>query len=164
MKTSVRYGCILITLGMILLGNFIQAASAQVIVVPSSLAQDEGNSNNGYPFNIERFGLTSQRYQQVFAASEWASLSEPHLITHLRFRPDATQGAAFEATLADLQINLSTTSRTPDNLSAIFAENVGANDTVVFSGALPLSSAFTGPAEGPKDFDIVMELQTPLPV
>jgi hypothetical protein len=46
-------------------------------------------------------------------------------------------------------------------LSATFANNVGADDTVVFSGPLSLSSAFTGPSAGPKDFDIVITLQTP---
>jgi hypothetical protein len=32
---------------------------------------------------------------------------------------------------------------------------------MVHSGALLLSSAFTGPQSGPKDFDIVVNLQTP---
>ena len=61
----------------------------------------------------------------------------------------------------NIRINLSTTSQVPDGLSNTFAENVGADDTVVFNGALPLSSAVTGPDGGPKAFDIVITLQTP---
>src|SRR5262249_40728325 len=64
-------------------------------------------------------------------------------------------------TLPDVQVDLSTTSAAPDGLSAIFANNIGADDTVVYSGALPLSSAATGPAAGPKDFDIAIILTTP---
>ncbi|MCZ6793785.1 MAG: PEP-CTERM sorting domain-containing protein, partial [Planctomycetota bacterium] len=39
--------------------------------------------------------------------------------------------------------------------------NVGADDTIVHSGALALSSSDTGPLAGPKDFDIVIALSTP---
>ena len=46
-------------------------------------------------------------------------------------------------------------------MSTTFASNVGSDDTVVFEGPLSLSSAFTGPAGGPKDFDIVIRLMTP---
>jgi hypothetical protein len=136
-------------------------ASAAVTVVPGEVAAVEGNINNGFPFNIGDHGLASQRYQQVYAASAFAAFAEPVLITHLAFRPDAQTGHAFSFTIADIQINLSTTAMAPDALSLTFADNVGADDTVVFSGALPLSSAFTGPAAGPKNFDIVIALQTP---
>ena len=48
----------------------------------------------------------------------------------------------------------------PDALSKTFADNVGSDDTVVHSGELTLSSSVTGPASGPKDFDIVIALST----
>jgi len=159
-RVSMRSVCILVMVGLILLGSFIQTASAEVIVVPHSLAAVEGNFDQIGPFNIAPF-LPSQRYQQVFAASEFAALPGPHLITHIAFRPDAEVGKAFSSTISEIRINLSTTSRTPDGVSDTFAENVGANDTVVFSGSLPLSSAFTGPEAGPKAFDIVIALQIP---
>ena len=50
---------------------------------------------------------------------------------------------------------------TPTTLSPTYAANFGPTQTTVYSGALPLSSAVTGPAGGPKDFDIVINLQTP---
>jgi hypothetical protein len=88
-------------------------AHAAVIVVPQSLAATEGNSANLLPFSIGAAGLSSQRYQQVFAASAFAPLSGPHFITHLAFRPESGVGHAFSSTISNLQINLSTTRAPP---------------------------------------------------
>lgn len=137
------------------------SSHAATVVVPNSLATVEGNSNNAFPFNITAFGIMSMRYQQVFAASQFSSIGGPVLITQILFRPDA-QASAFSSTLPDIQINLSTTAAAPDALSASFASNVGADDTVVYNrGPLALSSASTGPVGGPKTFDIVINLTTP---
>lgn len=135
------------------------AAQPSKLVVPNELAKVEGNLNNDWPFNIGKGA--SQRYQQVYAASNFASLSGPQSITQIAFRPDAGAGFAFATTIPSIEIRLSTTTRAPNDLSAVFAENVGANDTVVFAGALSLSSSFEGPDAGPKTFDIVIDLQTP---
>lgn len=136
-------------------------AHAQSVVVPNNKAAVEGNTDNAWPFNISHFGLSSQRYQQVYDKSQFAALSGPETITAILFRPDYAFGSAFSSTLPSIQIDLSTTSKTPDGLGTTFASNVGADDTVVFNGPLSLSSAFTGPAGGPKDFDIVINLMTP---
>jgi len=128
------------------------------VIVASAETNVEGNSNNGFPFNIANLGLSSERYQQVYSSSEF---SGPFLITDIEFRPDAFTGSAFSSTLPNIQIDLSTTTAAVDGLSSTFASNVGANDTMVFSGPLTLSSSFTGPAAGPKTFDIVIVLQTP---
>jgi hypothetical protein len=148
-------------LGALLLLGAINPAHAIVptVVVPNSAAMTEGDTNNSYPFNITPFGVPSQRYQQVYAASQFGGGG---LITQIIFRPDATFGNAFTSTLPDIQIDLSTTSAPDDGLSTTFANNVGSNDTVVFArGPLTLSSAFTGPPNGPKDFDIIITLTTP---
>lgn len=150
---------------MVALTILVGASSAQtsLVVVPSSLVTLEGNSNNSFPFNIGPLSgfpfFTSMRYQQVFAASEFASLAGPRSITRIAFRPDASNGSAFTGTCPFIQINLSTTGATPDGLSTVFANNIGGDDTVVFSGALSLSSADTGPVAGPKAFDIAINLQ-----
>jgi hypothetical protein len=128
------------------------------VIVPSAETSVEGNSNNGFPFNIALFALSSQRYQQVYSSSEFSGL---FLITDIEFRPDASVGAAFSSTLPSIQICLSTTTAAVDGLSPTFATNVGLDNTCVYSGPLTLSSSFTGPAGGPKDFDIVIILQTP---
>ena len=148
-------------LGALLFLGAINPAHAIVptIVVPNSASTTEGDINNSYPFNLTAFGLSSQRYQQVYAASQFGGGG---LITQIVFRPDATFGSAFMSTLPDIQIDLSTTSAADDGLSSTFANNVGADDTIVFArGALTLSSAFTGPPDGPKDFDIIITLTTP---
>jgi hypothetical protein len=123
------------------------------------LAGVEGNGNNCFPFGISCNSLSSERYQQVYAASQFGSGG---LITQIAFRPDASAGLPFSsATIGNIRIDLSSTSAAPDGLSSAFASNVGANDIIVFSGSLSLSSAFAGPVGGPKAFDITINLTTP---
>jgi MYXO-CTERM domain-containing protein len=83
-------------------------------------------------------------------------------IERISFRPDATYGSAFATTLSDIQINLSTTSSSLADLTGVFADNIGSDDTIVVDrGALSLASSFTGPDDGPKVFDIHIDLDTP---
>ena len=148
-------------LGALLLLGAINPAHAVVptVVVPNSARTVEGNANNSYPFNITPFGLPSQRYQQLYAASQFGGGG---LITQIIFRPDAFAGHAFTSTLSDIQIDLAYSSAPDDGLSTTYANNITAGDTIVFArGPLTLSSAFTGPPAGPKDFDIIITLTTP---
>jgi hypothetical protein len=148
-------------LGALLLLGAINPAHAIVptVVVPNSARTVEGNNNNSYPFNLTPFGLPSQRYQQLYAASQFGGGG---LITQIIFRPDATFGNAFTSTLPDIQIDLAYTNHADDGLSTTYANNITSGDTVVFArGPLTLSSGFTGPPNGPKDFDIVITLTTP---
>ncbi|MGA2870825.1 MAG: immunoglobulin domain-containing protein, partial [Verrucomicrobiota bacterium] len=55
----------------------------------------------------------------------------------------------------------SSTTNSADHLSSTFANNIGTNVTTVFSGSLPLSSQYAGPAAGPKAFDMVVNFTTP---
>jgi hypothetical protein len=103
-------------------------ARGDSVVVPNGLANVDGNSNNTFPFHN---GGSSMRYQQVFDGAAFGS--SPITITGIAFRPDLGAGDAFTSTISNIQINLSTTSRSPDNLSTTFANNVGADDTVVRS-------------------------------
>lgn len=128
------------------------------IVTPNNLTGTEGNIDNGYPFSVAE----TMRYQQVYTASQFGTIAGGGgMITAIAFRPDAVYGYAFTHTIANIQVDLSTTAAGPGNLSLTFANNVGANDTTVFNGSLTLSSAFTGPAGGPKNFDIVIQLTSP---
>jgi hypothetical protein len=97
----------------------------------------------------------------VFSAVDFAPWAGVVLIDEIALRPDAGTGQAFAGTLPLVQIDLSTTSMAPDALSTLFANNLGANNTTVFSGPLSLSSADSGPPAGPKDFDIIIPLATP---
>jgi hypothetical protein len=143
-----------------------------MIVAPGANAAGEGSISNFYPFAIDiddpgnpQFNanpLTSQRYQQVYASSLFGAYASPLSIQRISFRPDQALGGAFTATLSDIQINLSTTRQTMAELTNRFADNVGSDDTIVVNrSSLTLSSSFTGPAGGPKDFDIHVDLDTP---
>jgi hypothetical protein len=138
-------------------------APGATVVVPNSLATVEGNINNINPFSLATHSITDVRYQQVYDASEFSALGSQAYITAITFRPDATAGQKFASTtLSDIQINLATTSAGVDALSDTFADNPGSDDTVVVPrGALSISSDFTGPAGGPKDFDVVIPFDTP---
>ena len=149
---QIGFGIAALTLGILA-----RPVSAQTIVSPNFDAVTEGDTNNAFPFNYNH----SARYQQVYAASEFGALTGPTLITQIAFRPDAGSGAAFSTAFSNIQFDLSTTSAAPHTLSATFASNVGADDTVVRSGAVTLASAFIGPAGGPKNFDVLITLTTP---
>lgn len=99
------------------------------------------------------------RVQLVYGAALFPP--EPMAIVELRFRPDRQYGSAFSTTASNLVIWCSTTTRAPDDLSRTFDENVGEDATEVFNGTAALSSAFVGPPEGPKVFDIVIPLGRP---
>jgi hypothetical protein len=125
------------------------------LTVPSSVGAGEGNLDNLYPFNGDPI-----RYQQVIGASEFSGAGAGW-ITQIRLRPDGVSGNAFSETLTNVKISLSTSQRPTNNLSTTFSQNVGSDNTVVYTGALALSSAFSGPDGGPKAFDIVITLQSP---
>ena len=118
------------------------------MVVPNAFANAEADANSGTFW-------APTRLLEVYAASEFPPA--PISITEIRFRPDATQ-AAFTATLR-ARLSLSTTAKAPDGLSTVFADNIGADETVVFDGDASVSSAAVGtPA---KDFDVAFPLARP---
>jgi hypothetical protein len=121
------------------------------VIPPAYTSIDSGGASSVLQSDI--------RLQNVYSSTVFPA-GKVLMIRELRYRPSAIFGNAFSATIADLQINLSTTQAAVDGLSATFADNVGTNDTVVFNGSVDVSSAFTGPSGGPKDFDIVIRLST----
>jgi hypothetical protein len=122
------------------------------VIVPAEITGTDTAFGSGTLVNA------SHRSQQIYAATHFSSITGALLVTELRFRPDHFYGFRFTTILSNLQVNLSTSPRTPESLSRIFAENVGADDTVVFNGSLELRSRFVGPAGGPMDFDIIVPL------
>jgi hypothetical protein len=133
-------------------------AQAVDLVVPQSLANVDGNVNNYHPFG-EPVGVA--RYQQVYGASEFAAFNSPITILGLAFRPDGVFGAPLSALHSHVDIRLSTTSKLPDGLSATFSENIGVDETTVYSGPLPLTTNAIGPPGGPYAFDFFIPLTTP---
>lgn len=137
------------------------AAYGDSIVIPAAREASEGGTYTPFPFSPASYGIQTQRHQQIYAASAFGANPGPQLITEIRFRPDSGAGKAFTATLPDVRIDLSTTPIDIGQLSRGFDENLGAECVTVFEGPLTISSSKTGPAFGPRDFDIVIPLATP---
>jgi len=128
-------------------------ASAIDLVAPNSLENSEGNGENQFPFVTT---AAPQRYQQVYDASQFGTT--PLSIEGIAFRLDDEFGNSFSTTIPDIEISLSTASADPDALSSAFADNIGADETVVFTrGSLPLSSNSNTPSGTPEAFDIAVD-------
>ncbi len=111
------------------------------IIVPAGLTFTNGDAGTAVPFLIEQAGLSSTRYQQVYAAAQFSALQGAGgLINSLLFRADEHNTHPIQSTIGNIQIDLSTTAALPDGLSATFANNVGSDDSVVYSGSLFLTS------------------------
>ena len=99
------------------------------------------------------------REQTVYSASEFPAY--PIIISEIRWRPDSITAQAITATISNIQVSLSTTPNASDNLNSVFAQNLGPDNTVVFSGAMSVTTTFTNLDNGTKAFDIDLALQTP---
>lgn len=140
---------------VVFIGLFAGTVRADTIV-PNVFANIEGSAASNAPFGRSASG----RFQQVYGASSFDNT--PGYITEIRFRPDVNFGSIFSRTTpASVQVYLSTTQAAVDGLNLDFESNLGADNSLVISGPLGYSSVFTGPAGGPKDFDIVLNLATP---
>lgn len=129
---------------------------AQVIVVPNSLAASDGNTFVTAPTG----GPTSLREMQVFDASQFGALSGPSFLTGIAYRPDRIAGPSGPRSVT-LRIYASTTSRSVAGLSTTFDQNIGADNTLVFSGTLDWT---TGNLPGPgntRQFDVLFPFTTP---
>jgi len=123
------------------------------LVVPNEWSTAQGDAGNLFPL----FSSKPMRYQQVFDAPQFSRLNPGGgLINRIAFRGHGP-GVPFTATVPQLQVNVSTTSKTPDGLSSTFAENVGSDDTQVFSGPFQTAVTFTG---DPTNFEVVINFTT----
>src|ERR1043166_5476667 len=133
-------------------------ADAASLIAPNGLSGREGNTFGYYPFDG---ALTSMRYQQVFAASQFSLVGPAGgIISDIGFRLDGSCQGDGGQTIPSLQINLSTPSKGPDSLTPVFSKNVGLNDTVVHgASSVTLLGACAGaPA---RDFSMFIHFSTP---
>ena len=128
---------------------------AQVIVVPNAQATNDGNASATTPT-----GAALVRSMRIFDASQFAALSGPSFLTQFAWRPDRILGQSGPHSV-NLRIYASTTTRSVAGLSLTFADNLGADNTLVFNGTLNWT---TGNLPGPgntRQFDIVFPCTTP---
>jgi hypothetical protein len=100
------------------------------------------------------------RYQQVYQAAEFSTLSGPQCIRSIAFRPYKDSGA-FTLNIPHLRVWLSTTQAGPDELSNLLAANLGPNNVLVYDGPFTVSTAATDLPDGTHAFDVVIPLQRP---
>jgi hypothetical protein len=128
-------------------------ASAETVVLPNYAV------TNQVPNDAEVVFPAIVREQVVYGASQFPAY--PIIISEIRWRPDTSVVGPITVTVTNIQVNFSTTPIQPDQLSSTFAQNIGPDDTVVFSGAMYVTSYSTTLSNGTKDFDIDLPLQTP---
>ncbi len=95
--------------------------------IPNGLMTIEANGASQLPFGY----ASPVRYQQVYDASQFSRVPVGGAFL-TRIFPRADCSNTFEWLVTNLQVRISTTLKTPDNLSAVFAENVGSDETLVF--------------------------------
>ena len=128
---------------------------AEVVVVPNTLATNDGDTSFTAPE-----GSAVLRLMQIFDASQFGTLSGPSFLTQFAWRPDTIPGLAGPRT-PTLRIYASTTSRSVDELSTTFADNLGTNNTLVFDGTLTVSTQNLPGPGNTRQFDIVYPFTTP---
>lgn len=123
------------------------------LVVPASLAAKEGlGASAGLSVKI--------RLQEMYSASLFPQ--QPIVIHGVRFRPDITYAVGpFSGTLENIVFRLSTSPRAIENMSRSYEENLGPDVQEVYRGEWTVTTAFAGPAAGPKLFDVQLPFQQP---
>jgi Ig-like domain-containing protein/cohesin domain-containing protein len=143
----------------------VQVTNIYGSIMSSNAALGIGLIVPNYAANFQPNGATINtlavpcRMQTIYGADQFPAY--PIIITEMRWRPDALDNGALTDNIPNLQINLSTTAATADHLNSTYANNVGTNDTMVFSGPVTFTTAFSTLTNGTKAFDIVLPLQTP---
>ena len=137
---------------------FLSPAFAQLVVVPNSLENTEGETGSAFPFSCGQT-RTSMRYQQVYLGSQFGVAV---LIDKISFRLqnfDSLQPGFGPTTVPNVLIELSTTQAQPNALSSTFALNIGPDVQTVFSGGLSLSAPDCNTKPCP--FDVMILLENP---
>lgn len=129
---------------------------ASLIVAPNALATTDGNLFDQTPPGSTR----PLRLLYIYDASQFAELSGPALLTAYTFRHDIDPGPSGPR-VVEAQIYASTTTRPVTGLSTVFADNIGPNNTLVFSGTLTWQTDNLPGAGNTRQFDIVNQLMTP---
>jgi len=128
------------------------------VYIPANSENTEGNDVSDLPFGYP--GLV--RYQQVYDASLFSRVPVGGaFLTGIFFRADCS--TSWEGGVTNVQVNLSTTAKGADQLSPVFAENTGPDETVVFFRATydPPANWSLPSCPRPQSFGNEMNLQVP---
>jgi hypothetical protein len=156
MKMSNLYRMAVVLTGTV--GPVQALAEASTVFVPPGLENTEGSNSLG----SHSPPASGFRMQDRYLASEFSSLPNGQgVLVGLAWRPDRTVRGPREILCADSKIWLSTNeSESGDSLSRTFGHNVGADQTLVYSGDLLLETDGSGPSAGPRGLDYVVEFDS----
>lgn len=135
------------------------SGAAAVPITTDTPSAAPGTAQGPAPFRF--YGGGGSHVQQVYESQLFGNFGGPRSISALAFR--AFAGSAPNAffgntlTLSDVRISLSTTVRgdeTGTTLGSSFADNIGADQTLVYSGALTLTTT------SPGSFDYLVTLDS----
>src|SRR5437879_5823909 len=152
MNAFSKQSAALVAMAALALAASLVRADETYVVVPGGYATVDGQGGSALL-------LEAVRIQDIYASGFFPP--DPVTIRSIKMRPSTVYGSAFSATISHFKISMSTTPVSPASPSLTFSNNIGPDETVVFDGPIAVSSAFTGPAGGPKDFDIVIPLTQP---
>jgi hypothetical protein len=125
-------------------------------VVPKGFESTAGNE-----FAREIFSSSSDRFEQVYAASQFHAPYGMY-ITAISVRVDETETRSYDAVLPGLQIRLSTFAQPLSALSPFYELNRGSDEVLVFTGDIHLTGRSLGTGE-PNPFDLRVPFSTPFP-
>jgi len=112
----------------------------------------------GYYYFDPVTGVDIERDQIIMDGSLFTGFGGPVVIDSLAFRLDK-DASATSASFDDIQVRLSTALTTVATLSTTLANNIGPDETTVFSGPLTLTSS--AGAGNPSDFDLLIPFLVP---
>ena len=124
-------------------------AKTNSFVVPSQFEHVDANLLSQFPFatNIDN------RYQQVYASTGFPGRV---LLTGIALRPNKDSTSAWTGVGGSMIVRLSTTLTGPDQLSPIFANNIGSDEAEVYAGSPAID---TDPSRN--EFDYIIHFDTP---
>lgn len=141
-----------------LLWGTVPGAGAATLVVPPGHDAVDGSAM----YANEPPPPAGGRCQELYEAADFAAMiPKAGVIVKLALRPDRIVNAPRTVTLQNYQLRLSTTQRKPGGLSARFDDNLGPDATLVYSGDITWTTDGSGPANGPRAFDYVVDFQQP---
>lgn len=140
------------------------AAAQGSFVVPShSEHQSGGKSIFGPILPGQGSTYVPWRYQEAFGASDISMPFGVHYITAVSFRLSVVGGggSSLDAVVPDIEVRLSTTSRTVDLLFPFYAMNTGPDEVVVYPrGSMHVKGEIV-PGQSPQPFSVEIPFETP---
>ncbi len=159
-KTSTVYssGIIVSLLTAALIGlslaPFPAWSAAALVTVPSAYWDTEGDQGRSIPFGTDNYCDDGIRYQQLYDGSQVGGPT----IGSMSFRLDSSSGDVGPVNYTGVTVTLSSTLATYATMSTTFADNIGPNAAIVYSGNLSVDPSTLG---SPNPFDFTINFDTP---